>query len=345
MKGSEPRGRARSAIMFSLPLARNSMIVRGLCHRASIVPPAGSQVLGANLNCSESCSRSDRRKIAALRHFGPRLDVGSGSIATEEVEATRSCMSASRRRRPCDQVIDACREVPAPQQDIRAAGLPTPDELDFMPPARFSSNAGFPMLPFRFSFCIPIILFASLAIPVSHAFAQRVDMSIGDEPGVIPNAADEQLPPQFRRQVVLYRSNEAPGTIIVQTGERFLYVVQPGGRAIRYGIGVGRDGFQWQGLQHITRKQEWPDWTPPAEMIARQPYLPRFMAGGPGNPMGARALYLGGTVYRIHGTNQPKTIGSAVSSGCFRLVNGDVIDLYDRIPVGTKVIVRQKPEL
>jgi lipoprotein-anchoring transpeptidase ErfK/SrfK len=198
---------------------------------------------------------------------------------------------------------------------------------------------------FRFCSCLLIFLAVTFSLPISHAFAQRVDMSIGDEPGVIPNAADEQLPLQFRRQVVLYRTTEPPGTIIVQTAERFLYVVQPGGRAIRYGIGVGREGFQWQGLQHITRKQEWPDWTPPAEMIARQPYLPRFMAGGPGNPMGARALYLGETVYRIHGTNQPKTIGTAVSSGCFRLVNGDVIDLYDRIPVGTKVIIRQKPEL
>jgi len=198
---------------------------------------------------------------------------------------------------------------------------------------------------FRFCWCFLILLSAIFSLPISHALAQRVDMSIGDEPGVVPNAADEQLPLQFRRQVVLYRSSEPPGTIIVQTAERFLYVVQPGGRAIRYGIGVGREGFQWQGLQHITRKQEWPDWTPPAEMIARQPYLPRFMAGGPGNPMGARALYLGETVYRIHGTNQPRTIGTAVSSGCFRLVNGDVIDLYDRIPVGTKVIIRQKPEL
>ena len=197
-----------------------------------------------------------------------------------------------------------------------------------------------------FRFCWFLILLSAIfSFPISHALAQRVDMSIGDEPGVVPNAADEQLPSQFRRQLVLYRSTEPPGTIIVQTAERFLYVVQPGGRAIRYGIGVGREGFQWQGLQHITRKQEWPDWTPPAEMIARQPYLPRFMAGGPGNPMGARALYLGETVYRIHGTNQPKTIGTAVSSGCFRLVNGDVMDLYDRIPVGTKVIIRQKPEL
>jgi lipoprotein-anchoring transpeptidase ErfK/SrfK len=218
-----------------------------------------------------------------------------------------------------------------------------PDELDFVQPAPFSFNPGFPKLLFRFSVYIPIILFAFLALPLPHAFAQRED--IGEQPGLIPSAADEELPLQFRRQIVLYRSTEAPGTIIVHTSERFLYVVQGNGRAIRYGIGVGRDGFQWQGLLHITRKQEWPDWTPPPEMIERQPYLPRFMAGGPGNPMGARALYLGTTVYRIHGTNQPKTIGSAVSSGCFRLVNADVIDLYDRIPVGTKVIVRQKPEL
>jgi len=196
----------------------------------------------------------------------------------------------------------------------------------------------------RLCFRVQLILAACL-LPTSLAVAQRTDMSIGDQPGYIPDPAEEQLPGQFRRQVVLYRSSEPVGTIIVHTSERFLYVVQPNGRAIRYGIGVGREGFQWQGLLRITRKQEWPDWTPPPEMIERQPYLPRFMAGGPGNPMGARALYLGSTIYRIHGTNQPRTIGSAVSSGCFRLVNGDVIDLYDRIPVGTKVIVRQTPEL
>jgi lipoprotein-anchoring transpeptidase ErfK/SrfK len=186
---------------------------------------------------------------------------------------------------------------------------------------------------------------AFLAMPASDALAQREQMSLPDQPGYVPTPADEELPAEFQRQVVFYRSSEAPGTIIIHTSERFLYIVQPNGRALRYGIGVGRDGFQWQGLLRITRKQEWPDWTPPPEMIQRQPYLPRFMAGGPGNPMGARALYLGTTVYRIHGTNQPQTIGSAVSSGCFRLVNTDVTDLYDRIPVGTKVIVRQKPEL
>jgi lipoprotein-anchoring transpeptidase ErfK/SrfK len=140
---------------------------------------------------------------------------------------------------------------------------------------------------------------------------------------------------------VLYRSNEAPGTIIVDTSDRFLYLIQGNNRAMRYGIGVGRDGFQWNGLLKVSRKSEWPDWTPPPEMIERQPYLPRFMAGGPGNPMGARALYLGNTVYRIHGTNAPDTIGHAVSSGCFRLANDEIVDLYERVAVGTKVIVQQ----
>ncbi|MCR6733354.1 MAG: L,D-transpeptidase [Afipia sp.] len=177
----------------------------------------------------------------------------------------------------------------------------------------------------------------------THASAQGREMNIGDQPGYIPD--DEELAPEYKRTAVFYRTSEAPGTIVISTSERFLYLIQGGGRALRYGIGVGREGFQWQGLQKISRKQEWPDWTPPPEMIARQPYLPRFMAGGPGNPMGARALYLGGTVYRIHGTNQPQTIGSAVSSGCFRLVNADVTDLYERVPVGTKVIIRQRPEI
>jgi lipoprotein-anchoring transpeptidase ErfK/SrfK len=185
----------------------------------------------------------------------------------------------------------------------------------------------------------------ALTMLMGAAQAQRDYSNLDDQPGLVPNEAEEQLPPQFQRQMVLYRTSEPPGTIIVHTSERFLYLVQGNGRAMRYGIGVGREGFQWQGLLKISRKQEWPDWTPPPEMIARQPYLPRFMAGGPGNPLGARALYLGTTVYRIHGTNQPHTIGSAVSSGCFRLVNNDVIDLFERVPVGTKVVVRQRPEI
>jgi lipoprotein-anchoring transpeptidase ErfK/SrfK len=161
------------------------------------------------------------------------------------------------------------------------------------------------------------------------------------EPGMVPKGGAEIVDGVYRRQPVFYRTNEAPGTIIIDTSDRFLYLIQPNNVALRYGIGVGRDGFQWNGLLKITRKAEWPDWTPPPEMIARQPYLPRFMAGGPGNPMGARALYLGGTVYRIHGTNAPETIGHAVSSGCFRLVNDEIADLYERVPVGTKVIVQQ----
>src|ERR1700710_2507713 len=174
---------------------------------------------------------------------------------------------------------------------------------------------------------------AGLMLSVSHSFAQQPD--VGDQPGLIADDSVE-LDPEFRRTTVLYRTTEAPGTIIIQTSERHLYVVQGNGRALRYGIGVGRDGFQWQGLLAISRKAEWPDWTPPPETIARQPSLPRFMAGGPGRPPGAPALYLGATVYRIHATNRPDTIGTAVSSGCFRLVNADVTDLYDRIPIRTQ---------
>jgi lipoprotein-anchoring transpeptidase ErfK/SrfK len=143
----------------------------------------------------------------------------------------------------------------------------------------------------------------------------------------------------LQRQVVDYRTSEAAGTIIVDTPHTYLYLVLGGGKAIRYGIGVGREGFTWAGVKSIERKAEWPDWTPPPEMIARQPYLPRFVAGGESNPLGARALYLSGSVYRIHGTNAPSTIGQQVSSGCIRMVNEDVIDLYKRVHVGTKVVV------
>src|SRR5215468_11583285 len=148
------------------------------------------------------------------------------------------------------------------------------------------------MLLVRLCVSTAIALVACLVTPSVQA-SPRGEASVGDQPGYIPDPSEEQLPPNLQRQVVFFRTSEAPGTIIVHTSERFLYVVQGNGRALRYGIGVGRDGFQWQGLLKISRKQEWPDWTPPPEMIERQPYLPRFMAGGPGNPMGARALYLG----------------------------------------------------
>ena len=144
------------------------------------------------------------------------------------------------------------------------------------------------------------------------------------------------------RTTVNYPENQRPGTIVISTKERRLYLVTGNGQAIRYGIGVGRDGFSWSGVKTVTAKKEWPGWTPPEQMLRRRPDLPRFMKGGPDNPLGARAMYLGSTLYRIHGSNEPETIGQAVSSGCFRLTNEDVIDLYSRVKVGATVIVRQQ---
>jgi lipoprotein-anchoring transpeptidase ErfK/SrfK len=145
--------------------------------------------------------------------------------------------------------------------------------------------------------------------------------------------------PRYARQVVAYHGEEKPGTIIINTPERLLYLVEPGAKALRYGIGVGRPGFTWAGVKTVTMKKEWPDWRPPDEMLRRRPDLPHYMPGGAENPLGARALYLGDTLYRIHGSNEPWTIGTQVSSGCIRMRNEDVIDLYGRVPVGTRVIV------
>jgi lipoprotein-anchoring transpeptidase ErfK/SrfK len=155
-------------------------------------------------------------------------------------------------------------------------------------------------------------------------------------------SGDDVLPERLRRAVVVFDSSEPAGTVIIDTGNTTLYYVLGHGRAIRYGVGVGREGFTWSGVQTISRKAEWPDWHPPAQMIARQPYLPRFVAGGPGNPLGARAMYLGSSEYRIHGTNDPTTIGKFVSSGCIRMTNEDVTDLFSRVNVGSKVVVLPK---
>jgi lipoprotein-anchoring transpeptidase ErfK/SrfK len=151
--------------------------------------------------------------------------------------------------------------------------------------------------------------------------------------------APQGLDPRFLKHEVDYDGQEAPGTIIINTPERYLYLVEGNGRALRYGIGVGRPGFTWAGVHNVTSKREWPDWTPPDDMLKRRPDLPRHMEGGPENPLGARAMYLGSTLYRIHGSNEPWTIGTAVSSGCIRMRNEDVIDLYDRVKVGAKVVV------
>ena len=167
------------------------------------------------------------------------------------------------------------------------------------------------------------------AFPASPQYAPQPDQS-GD---------DADLSASLRRQVVAYPTNEPAGTIVIDTAHTYLYLTLGGGKALRYGIGVGRQGFTWSGTETIVRKAEWPDWIPPVEMVARQPYLPRFVAGGPGNPLGARAMYLGNTDYRIHGTNDPSSIGKHMSSGCIRLLNADVIDLYGRVGIGTKVVV------
>ncbi|HEX7923153.1 MAG TPA: L,D-transpeptidase [Bradyrhizobium sp.] len=194
------------------------------------------------------------------------------------------------------------------------------------------------MLLLGFPFSTARAQLPGYAPPEQSAFSQGDDVT--DE--ATPPGEDSPLPERLRRQVVYLDTREAPGTIIIDTGHTYLYYVLGGGRAIRYGVGVGRQGFTWAGVQTVSRKAEWPDWYPPSEMIARQPYLPRFVAGGPGNPLGARAMYLGSSEYRIHGTNDPSTIGKFVSSGCIRLTNEDVADLFSRVDVGTKVVVLPK---
>ncbi|ABD89551.1 L,D-transpeptidase [Rhodopseudomonas palustris] len=195
------------------------------------------------------------------------------------------------------------------------------------------------------------MVIAASSIFAHQASAQALSYAAVPQDATAPFAIDDSaadegatVPEQFKRAVVNYPNREAAGTVIVDTANTYLYYVLGQNRAIRYGVGVGREGFTWAGVQTITRKSEWPDWHPPAEMIARQPYLPRFMAGGPGNPLGARAMYLGSSVYRIHGTNDPSTIGKFVSSGCIRLTNEDVTDLFGRVGVGTKVVVLPKAE-
>src|SRR3979490_3252276 len=181
----------------------------------------------------------------------------------------------------------------------------------------------------------PLQLFPFILTPPTQSVPPSVQSAPSEDEGAVA-----EMPARLKRQIVSYASREAPGTVIIDTSNTYLYYVLGGGQGVPDGTGVVRDGFTWSGVQSVTKKAEWPDWTPPPEMIARQPYLPRQMAGGPRNPLGARPVYLGGTVYRIHGTNAPGTIGTRVSSGCIRLTNEDVSDLYSRVNVGTKVIVR-----
>jgi len=198
--------------------------------------------------------------------------------------------------------------------------------------------------------CAALLFAGALILPAAPASAQTLtSISIRNATPALPqyapqddqsgDVATDELPAPLRRQMVAYPTSEPAGTIVIDTPHTYLYLTLGGGQALRYGIGVGREGFTWSGVETIVRKAEWPDWIPPVEMVARQPYLPRWVGGGPGNPLGARALYLGNTDYRIHGTNDPTTIGKHVSSGCIRLQNADVIDLFNRVGIGTKVVV------
>jgi lipoprotein-anchoring transpeptidase ErfK/SrfK len=225
--------------------------------------------------------------------------------------------------------------APAPQAYAPAAPAPEPE----------------PSSPGGGGFLQAIFGGPTINVPVSRPYpGYQAPMPQPQAPAVAPqqqayaptNPPDESnypINPKFQRQVVAYNGDEKPGTIIVDTPDKFLFLIEGDGRALRYGIGVGRPGFTWAGVKTITAKKEWPDWTPPPEMVARQPGLPRFMPGGLGNPLGSRALYLGSTLYRIHGSNEPWTIGTNVSSGCIRMRNADVEDLFNRVHVGTKVVV------
>ena len=187
-----------------------------------------------------------------------------------------------------------------------------------------------------------VLALAALAgsVDVANAQAERMLMLNGGAPRANNFNFFGFSGTDTTKSRVNYNGNERPGTIVINTAERKLYLVQGDGTALQYGIGVGRVGFTWKGVRKVTAKKEWPSWTPPEQMLKRQPGLPRYMAGGVENPLGARALYLGGTLYRIHGSNEPETIGQAVSSGCFRMTNDDVVDLYNRVPIGTTVIVQ-----
>ena len=215
-------------------------------------------------------------------------------------------------------------------------GFGRPAESATMPPVRIAAagrgNFGGGFIEFLFNGGDDPAPRSAPAYRSDPAAYQR-GPALGGEP------AEPEIDPKFLKQVVDYDGSEPPGTIVIDTPRKFLFLVQGGGTALRYGIGVGRPGFTWSGVKHVSLKREWPDWRPPEEMLRRRPDLPSFMAGGPENPLGARALYLGSSLYRIHGSNEPWTIGTQVSSGCIRMRNEDVMDLYERVKVGAKVVV------
>ncbi len=243
---------------------------------------------------------------------------------------------------PIFAVLFACSQASAQTASFASPGqgvtVTPPMVVTAAPPPPMRSDMGGGFIEFLFGDR------GTRQAPSSYYAAPAPQPYFANVPMAPPPAVDRPRPsrqfdPRFRRREVAYSGKEAAGTIVVDTPNHFLYLVENDGKALRYGIGVGREGFTWSGVHHISAKKEWPDWIPPKEMIERQPYLPHHMAGGPNNPLGARAMYIGKTLYRIHGSNEPWTIGHNVSSGCIRLRNADVIDLYDRVKVGAKVIV------
>jgi lipoprotein-anchoring transpeptidase ErfK/SrfK len=238
------------------------------------------------------------------------------------------------------QLVRVPRYVAPPSVNERAQPRERSDFADNRPSAARPGSMGGGFIEFLFT--------GRSELPRSRYQRPWEDMAEGRDGRILnvrrddPAASYQPRPmmdPRYQKQIVEYPTKEQPGTVVIDTNNRFLYYVQGGGKAIRYGVGVGRPGFEWAGVKSVSEKKEWPDWRPPAEMLARRPELPTYMAGGPANPLGARAIYLGSSLYRIHGSNEPETIGTAVSSGCIRMRNEDVIDLYERVKVGTKVIV------
>jgi len=228
------------------------------------------------------------------------------------------------------------RQIEAPPQaQTRYAAAPRGEMGGGFVEFLFGGNGA----PPRQQRAMPADPYAARGYEVEQGLAPRGSVLGVPQGAPIAEPARAAIDPRFKPQVVPYEGKHAPGTLVIDTPNRFLYLVEEGGKAMRYGIGVGRPGFTWAGVKSITRKAEWPDWVPPPEMLQRRPDLPRHMAGGPDNPLGARAMYLGSSLYRIHGSNEPWTIGTAVSSGCIRMRNEDVIDLYGRVKVGTKVVV------
>jgi lipoprotein-anchoring transpeptidase ErfK/SrfK len=272
---------------------------------------------------------------------------------TDEPRDVERVQSSAMRRICLSALLLGALSVPALSVPTRADPLPiTPAAMNTAPtaaPVRLAtaqSALGGGFIQFLFGGAEPTASGPSADAPAPDAAAQNPSAqtaALASDPDAASAEAEEYgyppVDPKFDRQEVTYETNEPPGTIVIDTPHHFLFLVEDGGKALRYGIGVGRPGFIWSGVKTITAKREWPDWRPPDAMLQRQPELPRFMAGGPQNPLGARAMYLGSTDYRIHGSNEPWTIGHNVSSGCIRLRNADVIDLYNRVKVGTKVVV------